>query len=191
MSDAVFANRRCFLDQPDWMSVIKSVSVLDLNNFNFSEFKVSRYEYMIPMGRIVRTCSYVIMNQDSLDSAEELRLAALDDVAEVLKISQQWLFRWNSVLHPASRHGGDVYLGKGDSRVARENASLSAFVYSMGLMRFHVALGGDNALQVEKRAKTIATSLLENTVPQDDDMAALDFTFAKIAAGSLMATTED
>ena len=143
------------------------------------------------MGRIVRTCSHVIMNQDSLENAEELRLSALEDVAEVLKISQQWLFRWNSVLHPASRRGGDVFLGKGDSPLARENASLSAFVYGMGLMRFHVALGGENALQMEKRAKTIATSLLENTVPQDDDMAAFDFTFAKIAASSLMATTEE
>lgn len=191
LSDAVFANCRCFLDQPDWMSIIKSVSILDLNNFNFSEFKVSRYEYMIPMGRMVSTCSHVIMNQNSLDNVEELRLAALEGVAEILKISQQWLFRWNSVLHPASRRGGDVFLGKGDSQVARENASLSAFVYGMGLMRFHVALGGENALQMEARAKTVATSLLENTAPQDDDMAAFDFTFAIIAARSFMATTEE
>lgn len=173
------------------MSTIKSIYGVGCNSLYLSEFKVSRYEYMAPLGRMVRTCNDVVLGQDSLTNLGEMRVAALNDVAEALQLSQNWLARWRSVLRPPKTRGDDVFLGQGDSRAARENTSLSAFVFGLAYMRIYIALGGREALEMERRGVVTATDLLKSSIPQDDAMAVFDVMFTRIAARTFLDTTHE
>lgn len=144
---------------------------------------------MAPLGPMVRTCNDVVLGQDSLTNLEKMRVAALNDVAEALQLSQNWLARWRSVLRPSKTRGDDVFLGQGDSRAARENTSLSAFVFGLAYTRIYIALGGRDALEMERRGLVTATDLFKSSIPQDDAMAVFDVMFTRIAARIFLDTT--
>lgn len=166
------------------------MSGLKSNNFHLSEYSISRFQFMIPIGRVNRDCHYIVMNQNSGFDLEEMRRITLDDIASKRKIVQEWITRWDPILHPR-KDGGSVYLGKGDSEGVRESIGLIAKTFTMAYIRFHIAIGGEKALELEDIAVGVAKELAEGVYSQDDATAAFDVMFAKVASRGVLESTKE
>lgn len=192
VSDAAFEARDCFLDHPDWQATLNSVSQLGTPNFHLSKFKVSRYTFMARLGRVIKHCTNLILHPpSSAAERESSRAAALQDAAASLHLTQAWLTRWQPLLQPRTVRDYNTFLGAGDSRAARENTSLAAPVYSLAYMRCCIALGGPDAMAMEKKGCVVAMELLRRSVPQDDALAVFDLMYARLVARTMLETTEE
>mgnify|MGYP005988440833 CR=1 FL=1 len=145
---------------------------------------------MIPIGRVNRDCHYIVMNQNSGLDLEEMRRITLDDVASQRKTVQTWVTRWDPILYPR-KDEESVYLGKGDSEGVRESIGLIAKTFTMAYIRFHIAIGGERALELENIAVSVARELAEGVYSQDDATAAFDVMFAKVASRGILESTEE
>lgn len=129
------------------------------------------------------------MNQDSGLDLEETRRTTLDDIASRRKAVQAWITRWEPILHP-TEDSESTYLGKGDSREVRQSIGLIAKIFTMAYIRFHIAIGGEMALELENIAVDVATELAEGHYSHDDSTAAFDVMFAKVASRGILESTE-
>lgn len=187
-TDAGFTGQGCFLDDSAWMAALKSVPGETVNNFHLSEFKVSRYEFMIPLCRIIKDSNYLILHQDSLADLEQRRLAVIDDITAVREGIKSWHVRWKDILHPSQESINSELLGKGDAAAARANTVLGLTIFNMAYLRVHIALGGPDAFELEKQATLLATDLSHRQYVHDDGSAAFDIMFAAVAARAQMET---
>lgn len=140
---------------------------------------------------MVKTCSRIILSHGPMPDLEQMRQAALEEVATLLRISENWLVRWRRVLRPSQRHSDYTFLGEGDSREAREHAGFLTTAYVLGYMRLYIALGGPNAVELETRGLAIATDLLKCCTPRCDAFLVFDVMFARIAGRLVLDTTQE
>lgn len=170
------------------MAALKPVPGETVNNFHLSEFKVSRYEFMIPLCRIIKASNYLVLHQDSIADLEERRLAVIDDITAMRDGIRAWHVRWKHVLNPSQEDKAGDFMGKGDAVAARANTGIGLTIFTMAYLRIHIALGGLDAFELEKQATLLAMDLSQREYVYDDGSAAFDIMFAAVASRAQMDT---
>lgn len=188
LTQSGFRGNTCFLEPRAWMDALKSAAGPQLNQFHGSNLPVSRYEFMIPFGRIVGVCNNLILQLIPLEEMEEVRASVLRDISWMRMQIDEWYRRWKELLEPSAGHDGVSTLGRGDNPKARKYSAIPALYFKVLYHRFHIALGGAGSHDLEDLTKPLATQL-------DEMSHGVKFAFGPMFAGvvsrAFLNTTEE
>lgn len=165
-------------------------TILRPNEFSCSEFRITRFQLMARSCRLFQICDEIVMSP-VLRHDRASRAAALRDVDSVRRGFQDWFIRWHDILNTPLEKQDFTELGKGDSRLERDNSAVAAQIQSVLCNRLHIALGGDNAFEIEMASRELVANFSPVSYPRSHGNALFNNLLSQAISRSFWATTQD
>ncbi|KAF7588823.1 hypothetical protein BBP40_005177 [Aspergillus hancockii] len=192
VTEALFEGRRCFLEDAEWISTLRSTILPNHQLSDRSELAISLFECVIPIASLMQSCSILIMDLNEVNMEQHQYLLRRIDTARNNLL--RWYRQWGRTLPPLDADETHITC-QGSLMKKTLSRWMTLFMsYQVCLMvchRLKVALDRKQASLFEPQAQEIATSIIRLRDRAQIHLRDSNIMVSLIAARAVLTTAEE